>query len=223
MEPELETLLNKLRAPFAENLVNWLPKPMLKREEMDKIPKAACQVCGQYHARDKVMHLSYVGHAALTDRLLDVDPSWSWEPLAFDDHGLPKLDSDGGMWIRLNILGISRLGYGDSGTKKGPDATKERIGDALRNAAMRFGCALEFWHKGDLNLHKSIPEAHDEPPVEQKPKRPISDEGLKSSIEKIKSGEMKKDGFLARIELNPAQEIDFKKAFAGEEHADDPM
>lgn len=217
MEPELETLLNKLRAPFSENLVNWLPKPMLKREEMDKIPKVACQVCGQYHARDKVMHLSYVGHAALTDRLLDVDPSWSWEPLAFDDHGLPKLDSDGGMWIRLTILGISRLGYGDSGAKKGPDATKERIGDALRNAAMRFGCALEFWHKGDLNLHKSIPEVHEDPPAEQKPKRTISDEGLKSSIEKIKAGEMKKEGFLARIELNPAQELDFQKAFSEEE------
>ena len=28
---------------------------------------------------------------------------------------------------------------------------KERIGDALRNAAMRFGSALELWHKGELH------------------------------------------------------------------------
>lgn len=29
---------------------------------------------------------------------------------------------------------------------------KERIGDALRNAAMRFGAALDLWHKGDLHI-----------------------------------------------------------------------
>ncbi|MGN6537673.1 MAG: hypothetical protein ACTHKQ_18330, partial [Mesorhizobium sp.] len=28
---------------------------------------------------------------------------------------------------------------------------KVRIGDALRNAAMRFGAALDLWHKGDLH------------------------------------------------------------------------
>jgi hypothetical protein len=32
---------------------------------------------------------------------------------------------------------------------------KERIGDALRNAAMRFGAALDLWHKGDLHLDES--------------------------------------------------------------------
>jgi hypothetical protein len=29
---------------------------------------------------------------------------------------------------------------------------KEMIGDALRNAAMRFGAALDLWHKGDLHV-----------------------------------------------------------------------
>jgi hypothetical protein len=28
---------------------------------------------------------------------------------------------------------------------------KEAIGDALRNAGMRFGAALDLWHKGDLH------------------------------------------------------------------------
>ncbi len=154
--------LKKLREPFPENQIGWLPKPMLKKEDMDKIPKHNCPICGQYHAKDKVMHLSYVGHAALTDRLLEVDPFWSWEPMALDNQGLPAVDKDGGMWIKLTILGVTKLGYGDAqagGQKTGANATKERIGDAMRNAAMRFGCALEMWHKGDLNAHKIQTEA----------------------------------------------------------------
>ena len=31
--------------------------------------------------------LDYVGHAATTQRLLEVDPAWTWEPVAFDDRG----------------------------------------------------------------------------------------------------------------------------------------
>lgn len=36
----------------------------------------------------------------------------------------------------------------------GGDAVKEVIGDALRNAAMRFGAALDLWHKGDLHVEE---------------------------------------------------------------------
>jgi hypothetical protein len=37
---------------------------------------------------------------------------------------------------------------------------KERIGDALRNAAMRFGAALDLWHKGDLHKDDDdVPES----------------------------------------------------------------
>jgi hypothetical protein len=88
--------------------------------------------------------LDYVGHAGVTDRLLAVDPEWSWEPLALDEQGLPRYDVKGGLWIRLTICGVTRLGYGD-----GPDP-KQRIGDAIRNAAMRFGVALDLWAKEDL-------------------------------------------------------------------------
>jgi hypothetical protein len=56
------------------------------------------------------------------------------------------------MWIKLTVCGVTRLGYGDAQGKTGGDAMKERIGDALRNAAMRFGAALELWHKGILHL-----------------------------------------------------------------------
>lgn len=140
-----KTGLELLRAPFAPHQISLLPKPY-KRDS----PKGKCAECGGYHGLPAV-HLSYVGHAALTDRLLDCDPNWSWEPVAFGADGLPLLDRDGGMWIRLTVCGVTRLGYGDAQGKTGPDAMKERIGDALRNAAMRFGAALDLWHKGELH------------------------------------------------------------------------
>jgi hypothetical protein len=118
-----------LRQPFPDNQISYLPKGGAK--------------------------LAYVGHAALTDRLLDADPAWTWEPLSLDPRGLPALDEHGGLWIKLTVCGITRLGYGDAGQKKGGDAMKERIGDALRNAAMRFGAALDLWHKGELHAHQS--------------------------------------------------------------------
>lgn len=108
--------------------------------------------CGGFHALS--IHLDYVGHAALTARLLDVDPEWTWEPMATGPDGLPVFDSFGGLWIKLTICGMTRLGYGDAQGKSGANAVKEAIGDALRNAGMRFGAALDLWHKGDLSSAK---------------------------------------------------------------------
>ena len=139
------TGLALLRKPFPANQISKLPKP-LKRDA----PKGRCAECGGYHGLPAV-HLDYVGHAALTDRLLDADPAWTWEPLAMTPDGLPVLDQFGGMWIRLTVSGVTRLGYGHAGDKQCGDAIKEIIGDALRNAGMRFGCALDLWHKGDLH------------------------------------------------------------------------
>lgn len=92
-----------------------------------------------------------MGHAALTDRLLEVDPQWSWKPMAVNEHGLPIYDQFGGLWIWLTICGVTRPGYGFADGKSGGNAIKEAIGDALRNAGMRFGAALDLWHKGDLH------------------------------------------------------------------------
>lgn len=86
--------------------------------------------------------LDYVGHAATTDRLLAVDPTW--EPLALDERGLPAIDQAGNLWIRLTVCGLTRIGVGD-----GP-SMKVRIGDAIRNAAMRYGVALDLWSKEEL-------------------------------------------------------------------------
>lgn len=148
------TGLDLLRAPFPENQISKLPKPTKKQTEavkQDSKNGIRCALCGQWHHKD-VVHLDYVGHAALTDRLLDCDPNWNWEPVSFDQNGAPALDQHGGMWIRLTVCGVTRLGYGDADGKTGGNAVKERIGDALRNAAMRFGAALDLWHKGELHL-----------------------------------------------------------------------
>lgn len=145
-----------LRKDFPEHQISKLPKPTKKQTEdvrADYKKGIRCQICGAWHHPD-VIHLDYVGHAALTDRLLDADANWCWEPLSIGPNGLPVIDGDGGMWIKLTVCGVTRLGYGDAQGKTGGDAMKERIGDALRNAAMRFGAALDLWHKGDLHLEE---------------------------------------------------------------------
>lgn len=150
--------LAKLRLAFSANHISKLPKPTKAQTEAVKADfkkGIRCKDCGSWHHPD-VVHLDYVGHAALTDRLLDTDPEWSWEPLALRD-GLPAFDQSGGLWIRLTVCGVSRLGYGHAAAKPGIDPgarEKEVIGDALRNAAMRFGAALDLWHKGDLHAEE---------------------------------------------------------------------
>ena len=137
-----------LRKPFPAESVGKLPKPV-RSQDPDKGKcvagskySADGHYCGGYHARS--MHLDYVGHAATTDRLLTVDPDWTWEPFALTEDGLPALDRSGNLWIRLTICGTTRIGVGDG------KSAKECIGDAIRNAAMRFGVALDLWAKEDL-------------------------------------------------------------------------
>lgn len=163
------TGLALLREPFPAHQISKLPKPT--KAQTDEVKAdfkkgVRCDICGGWH-HPKVVHLDYVGHAALTDRLLDADPAWYWEPLTIGQNGTPVLDESGGLWIKLTVCGVTRLGYGDAQGKTGGDAMKERIGDALRNAAMRFGAALDLWHKGDLHIDedgvieapKPIPES----------------------------------------------------------------
>ena len=164
-ETTVNTGLALLRDPFPPHQISKLPKPTKAQTEAvraDYKKGARCKLCEAWHHPD-VVHLDYVGHAALTDRLLDADPAWSWEPLAISPDGLPVFDGFGGMWIKLHVCGITRLGYGAAEGKDGPNAIKEVIGDALRNAAMRFGAALELWHKGDL--HKD--EEDDKPQLKE--------------------------------------------------------
>jgi len=163
------TGLALLRAPFPANQISKLPKETRAQADERKARKQGCMVwkcpeCGGAHHKDAT-HLDYVGHAALTDRLLDCDPHWYWEPYVAD--GLPNAGN--GMWIKLHVCGQSQIGYGHADGKQGGDAIKEIIGDALRNAAMRFGAALDLWHKGDLHLDES------EEPAPAKPAEALSD------------------------------------------------
>lgn len=171
MSEDIE-LLAKLREPFPAHHISKLPKETKSQADARKADKSLivwkCQVCGGAHHKDAV-HLDYVGHAALTDRLLDTDMAWNWEPVAFDDRGLPAFDQQGGLWIRLTVHGVTRLGYGSAAHKPHMEVgarEKEVIGDALRNAAMRFGAALDLWHKGDLHL------VEEEKPVEANKPQP---------------------------------------------------
>jgi hypothetical protein len=122
-----------LRAPF--------PK-----EQIQKLPTGGLQ-------------LDYVSHAWVTDRLLAVDPQWTWKPLAFTDAGLPAFDSNGGLWIELTICGVTRYGYGEPQGRDKFDMTKGAIGNAIRNAAMRFGVALDLWAKEAPAETKPAPKA----------------------------------------------------------------
>lgn len=155
--------LRLLRAEFPDHQISKLPKGTKAQNQCDAKDKVNCTVCGGWH-HPRIVHLDYVGHAALTDRLLDADIAWTWEPLAYLD-GLPAFDKSGGLWIKLTVCGVTRLGYGNAVGKEHMDVgarEKEVIGDALRNAGMRFGAALDLWHKGDL--HKDEPD-DTKPPV----------------------------------------------------------
>lgn len=174
-----QVALQKLRVPFPPEQIGKLPrltcaacrKAQWKMCEKHNVPfNWSCPECGNRHSKAAI-HLDFVGHADVTNRLLDVDPEWYWEPLAFGEDGLPQFDRNGGLWIRLTIAGMTRLGYGDAPGKSGGDATKEVIGDAIRNASMRFGIALDLWSKSDLTDIKAdgqaatVEEPASEPPV----------------------------------------------------------
>jgi hypothetical protein len=173
-----EATAKQLREPFAAELVGKLP-----RVWCGACREARGRVCDQHHkvrcadCRNTItnahLHLDFVGHADVTDRLLAVDPSWTWEPLALDQHGLPALDDNGGLWIRLTVAGVTRLGYGHPDGKRGGDAIKESIGDAIRNAGMRFGVGIDLWRKEPQHSDHA-PQGAREKPAEYDPNNPAA-------------------------------------------------
>ncbi len=126
--------------------------------------------------------LDYVGHGAVTHRLLDVDAEWSWEPMALDASGLPLFTCDAqgnpiAFWIRLTVAGVTRLGCGTCRSGQF-DAEKVLIGDAIRNAAMRFGVALDLWVRG----HAEDDEKHTTSDSRSGPARDVPVPGFRSSL-----------------------------------------
>lgn len=171
-----EEQAKKLRADFPPSHIGKMPRVTCKacsdkRTECTQHKREKCQVCKAFISTAH-MHLDFVGHAAVTDRLLQVDPDWTWEPAAFADDGGPLIRKEGGeasLWIRLNVAGVSRYGVGIE-PENSNELEKKLISDAIRNAAMRFGVALDLWAKEDLS------NAEDRPVEEatSKRKRPSS-------------------------------------------------
>lgn len=110
--------------------------------------KQRCKDCGQYITTEHI-HLDYVGHADITEALCRLDPHWTMEPMALTPEGLPFIASRSNtleLWVRLTVHGQERIGVGTAPARK-DDAMKEVWGDALRNAAMRFGLGVRLWSK----------------------------------------------------------------------------
>lgn len=164
--------LQLLREPFPAENIAKLPKvncgnctqaARAKRgDTCDRHSMSKCKECDAWITSGHI-HLDYVGHAEATDRLLDADLEWTWEPLATTPEGLPLFDQLGGLWIRMTVAGVTRIGYGSANGKTGPDAIKEVIGDAIRNSGMRFGLALNLWAKTDLHADEQQQAEEDTP------------------------------------------------------------
>lgn len=174
---EIPEGLLQLQQEVPAALIGKLPKvtcPLCRKKEnrgeCGEHQKRRCQDCGGWLSPAHT-HLDYVGHAETTSKLLEIDPLWNWEPVAFGPDGLPAFDADGGLWIRLTVCGVMRLGYGTAdnanGFKTRGDIRKEIIGDAIRNAAMRFGWALNLWAKTDI--HERTPQEEPPPAPPQQP------------------------------------------------------
>jgi len=171
-----------------------LRKPFPK-ESVGKLPKAG-------------ISLDYVGHAAVTDRLNTVDPLWTWEPMALDPMGVPYFTSGEpqygkptlGLWIRLTIGGVTRPGFGDGKNEK------EAIGDAIRNAAMRFGVALDLWSKDELESNVAHPENKNYKPSQatqeapEEPSRKVTDTSI-SEVSKTKVRQALRDADISHAKV----------------------
>lgn len=132
--------------------------------------KERCSVCNGYLTNAHI-HLDYVGHAAVTKRLLEADFEWSWRFFTPEElTSVPPNWREKGIWIQLTVAGVTRPGFGNAEGRQDPEAPKIAIGDALRNAAMRFGVALDLWSKEDLRGQQAdIEQTHDEETATDKP------------------------------------------------------
>jgi len=159
------------RADLRQLLAEWANPPA---EMVDVLPKGG-------------VSLKYLDHAHVTRALIECDPTWYWEPMSMDDYGQPLLVKGDqgrpvGMWIYLHVCGVRRPGYGSieyrevrgDQSPSADNAIKMIISDALKNAAMRFGVALNLWGKDHEEkaapaprkakatpLPSPLPETHD--------------------------------------------------------------
>ncbi len=179
-------------SPTKENIWKELRKPFPKGT-VGKLPKGGIM-------------LDYVGHAAVTDRLLEVDPRWTWEPLGLQENGLPATDLGGNLWIKLTVNGVTRIGVGD-----GKNA-KECISDAIRNAAMRFGVALDLWSKEELESTLADPSLKNE----RVTSKPVIKPAVGSAPDKATDIQRRQiKSFLLALNVDEADMADYIKEMTG--------
>jgi hypothetical protein len=160
---KLEDVLNKY----------GIPDPKI----VGKLPKGGIQ-------------LDFVGHADTQKALTEIDPTWSMEPVAFDEYGLPAFRVENGMahmaaWMTL--LGVRRLGVGSVQASK-PDLYKELLSDCLRNCSMRHNVYLSLWTKSEwddvdrtVSAPAPAPKAKPAPKAEAgKDDDPLSDKQIEA-------------------------------------------
>ncbi|MGA1699344.1 MAG: hypothetical protein ACO4AZ_10765, partial [Ilumatobacteraceae bacterium] len=130
--------------------------------------------------------LDYIGHADVTRILLGVDPTWTIEPAAYDDAGLPARVTIGnmvqaGFWMTL--LGHTRYCVGSVEDRKS-DIGKELLSDAIRNGAMRYGIALSLWTKAEWEDLGAVPTKTLTKPKAAKtePVRPANPDALEKFV-----------------------------------------
>lgn len=152
---DYEARLTRLSEDFPAEQVEKLPKPIKGGRDQ---PRFQCRPgtqasadgyhCGGYHSR--AIHLDYIGHATITERLNSVDPFWTIEFMVkHPETGEPKVDADG-TWFNMTVLGVTRPCVGDAGGKGlTANGRKELMGDAIRNGAMRFGVGTYLWSKSE--------------------------------------------------------------------------
>ena len=174
------------------------------------------------------MQLDFVGHADTQKALSEIDPTWTMEPVAFDEFGLPAFRVENGMahmaaWMTL--LGVRRLGVGSVQASK-PDLYKELLSDALRNCAMRHNVYLALWSKSeweDVTYTSSTPLAKPAPVVKVEPAKPsdplVSMDNIKRFVDACKGAgldheQIAKSAKIDLADLKESQMPALREAFA---------
>lgn len=143
-----------LSKDFPKEQIEKLPKQLKRGDQAKWQCRQGTQAsadgyyCGGYHARS--IHLDYIGHATITERLNEVDPQWTIEFMVTNpETHAPLVDAEG-TWFNMTVLGVTRPCVGDAGGKGlTANGRKELIGDAIRNGAMRFGVGTYLWSKSE--------------------------------------------------------------------------
>ena len=172
--------------------------------------------------------LDFVGHADTQKALSEIDPTWTMEPVAFDEFGLPAFRVENGMahmaaWMTL--LGVRRLGVGSVQASK-PDLYKELLSDSLRNCAMRHNVYLALWSKSeweDVSHTPSAPVAKPAPVAKVEPAKPsdplVSMDNIKRFVDACKSAglnheQIAKTAKIDLADLKESQMPALREAFA---------